>query len=147
MPGANAVLTATYRDVVYATYSLTVNSGAGSGQYPEGTVVNINANPAPTGRRFVVWVGDTATIANVSAASTTVTMPAASAVVTATYGFYRGDVNKDGFVGQTDLDELLGKWGQSVPPGQGPDLNGDGVIGLGDLDFVLAEWGQGTNPY
>src|SRR5690606_33419459 len=59
-----------------------------------------------------------------------------------------GDLNGDGFVGQDDLNLILGNWGQNVTPG---DLNfgdpsGDGFVGQDDLNEVLGGWGQGTPP-
>jgi hypothetical protein len=66
-------------------YALTVNSGTGSGSYEAGTVVNIVAATAPAGQEFDKWTGDVANIAIVNASSTSITMPAAAATVTATY--------------------------------------------------------------
>lgn len=84
MPNRSVTVTATYRAVV-PTFTLTVNSGTGSGSYAEGTVVNIAANAAPAGQVFDRWTGDVARIANINAATTTLTMPAANTTVTATY--------------------------------------------------------------
>jgi hypothetical protein len=64
-----------------AIYDLTISStvggettpGEGASTYDEGTVVNLVATP-DAGYRFVEWTGDVGTIANVSAASTTITM-------------------------------------------------------------------------
>ena len=62
-----------------------------------------------------------------------------------TLGGVVGDVNGDGFVGQGDLDIVLGVWGQSVPPADPrADLTGDGAVGQGDLDRILANWGSGA---
>ena len=66
-------------------YSLTVNSGTGSGIYEGGTVVPIVADVAPLGDIFYIWTGETADIADVSAAFTTITMQAADTEITATY--------------------------------------------------------------
>jgi hypothetical protein len=66
------------------TYTLTVMNGTGSGSYKAGAVVNISANGAPSGQMFTGWTG--ANVANANAASTTITMPASNAVVTANYG-------------------------------------------------------------
>jgi len=60
-----------------------------------------------------------------------------------------GDLDKDGFVGQTDLDIILGTWGQTLSfPSDNwrPDPSGDGFVGQNDLDIVLGTWGQGTLP-
>ena len=63
-------------------YNLTISStslgsvttpGVGTSHYQEGTVVNLVATPDP-GYRFVNWTGNIGTIANVNAASTTITM-------------------------------------------------------------------------
>ena len=82
MPAANATVTATYKP---REYTLTVHSGSGDGDYPAGASVNITANAAPAGQQFDKWTGDIANVANVNAASTSITMPAANATVTATY--------------------------------------------------------------
>jgi hypothetical protein len=75
-------VTATYAQ---ATYPLTVSDGSGSGSYTAGTAVTITANAAPAGYQFAGWTGATSAIANPSAATTVLTMPAAGASVTATY--------------------------------------------------------------
>jgi len=66
-------------------YTLTVNSGSGSGTYYENDVANISANPAPSGQGFAEWVGDTTGIASLTSSSTTLTMPIGNAEITATY--------------------------------------------------------------
>ena len=65
------------------TYSLSVTGGTGGGNYAAGTVVAINANAPPAGQVFVNWTGSP--VANPSAASTSITMPAANAAVTANF--------------------------------------------------------------
>src|SRR3989344_2429013 len=67
------------------TYTLTVNSGSGSGSYTAGTVVNVAANAPPTGQMFDRWTGDTSSVANVNSPNTTVTMPASNVTITATH--------------------------------------------------------------
>ena len=57
-----------------------------------------------------------------------------------------GDLNLDGFVGQDDLNIILGLWGQHVSTTTVGDINDDGFIGQDDLNTVLSEWGQGTLP-
>ncbi len=57
-----------------------------------------------------------------------------------------GDLNEDGFVGQDDLDIVLGDWGQTVNAGAPPDPSGDGFVGQDDLDIVLCNWNAGTLP-
>jgi hypothetical protein len=85
MPAANATVSATYKALPPDEYTLTVNSGSGSGSYVAGTTVNIVANAAPTGQEFDKWTGDVANVANVNASSTSISMPAANATVSATY--------------------------------------------------------------
>jgi hypothetical protein len=144
MPAANVAATATYK---LSSHSLTVNSGSGSVTYDPGAVVAIVADAPDTGLRFLAWTGDTAGVADVLAAGTTIMMPAADAAITATYTLM-GDLNGDRFVGQGDLNIVLGQWGRGLP-GNPPitdpraDANNDNVVGQGDLDIVLAQWGKG----
>ncbi len=59
-----------------------------------------------------------------------------------------GDLNRDGFVGQDDLNIIISAWGESVSAGNSQlgDPSGDGFIGQSDLNAVLGAWGQGTPP-
>ncbi|GAG33691.1 unnamed protein product, partial [marine sediment metagenome] len=82
MPYADAEITATYVD---ETWTLTVNSGTGDGSYVVATVVDIDADAPASGKQFDEWIGDTAGIASVTTADTTLTMPYADAEITATY--------------------------------------------------------------
>jgi len=145
MPAANQEVTATYTDIP-AGFTLTVNSGTGDGQYAGGTIVSIAADAPPTNELdFREWVGDTGGIADVYEESTTLTMPSADQEVTATYRL-TGDLNRDGFVGQTDLDYVLDDWGEYTPPAGSAnpwaDQSDDGFVGQTDLDYVLDDWGQ-----
>ncbi len=81
MPALAIAVTALYVDV----YVLTVTGGSGSGSYTNGQRVAVTAAAPPPGKVFECWEGDTATVANVWAASTTVTMPAADVALAATY--------------------------------------------------------------
>ncbi len=89
MPASNLTLTATYvvtpdpPPPTPPNYLLQVNNGSGSGTYASSTVVPIVAFTAPAGQAFSAWTG--ATVASSTSASTTLTMPAANASVTATY--------------------------------------------------------------
>jgi len=65
------------------SYTLTVVNGSGSGSYPAGTAVSITANAASAGQNFADWTG--AVVANPSAKTTTINMPASNTVVTANY--------------------------------------------------------------
>lgn len=86
MPAADVEVEAWFTQNCGApTYTLTVNSGSGSGDYEATTVINIAANTAPAGQEFDQWTGDVAQVNNVFASSTTFTMPSSVANVTATY--------------------------------------------------------------
>ena len=67
------------------TYALTVASGSGSGSYAAGTGVTIIANAPPSGKVFDRWTATAGGFADANSASTTFTMPAGVATVTATY--------------------------------------------------------------
>jgi len=82
MPAANTTVVANYTSST-SKYQLTVNNGSGEGSYSAGTVVAIKANAPPTGDVFSDWTG--ATVANSQSSSTTITMPATAATVTANY--------------------------------------------------------------
>jgi 7-cyano-7-deazaguanine synthase in queuosine biosynthesis len=66
-------------------YQLTVSNGTGSGAYTNGAVVAIAADEPAFGKMFDCWTGDTQSVASVTSASTTVTMPDGPVTVTATY--------------------------------------------------------------
>jgi len=83
MPAANTSVTANYTTSSSSKYLLTVNSGFGGGSYTAGTVVTITANTPPAGSVFLNWTG--AAVSNATASTTTLTMPAAAATVTANY--------------------------------------------------------------
>ena len=79
---SNYSVTANFALITPGQYSLTISSttggsvttpGEGTFARNAGTVVNLIATPA-SGYQFVNWTGNVATIANVNAASTTITM-------------------------------------------------------------------------
>jgi hypothetical protein len=80
----NSQVTFYWTDGTWKFDLLKVNSGSGSGAYTSGQIVSITANAAP-GQVFTQWSGATNILANPFAASTTATMPAKGATVTATY--------------------------------------------------------------
>jgi len=82
---SNITVNVTFKDAPVPTYTLTVNRGTGSGNYPAGTVITITADPAQNGETFNGWTGNVANVANVNNASTTYTMGSANATITATY--------------------------------------------------------------
>lgn len=83
MPNGNVSVTATYKDIPVVLYALTVTSGTGSGNYSAGTVVNISASAPASGKVFDKWTGDV--VLSSTSSSTSITMPAKNAAVTATY--------------------------------------------------------------
>ena len=84
MPSSNIALTATFTNVPVPVYfPLTVVNGTGSGSYQPLAVVTITANAPPGGETFTGWTGYP--VANSSAASTTLIMPAGSVTVMANY--------------------------------------------------------------
>ena len=86
MPTGAVTLRAGFVADAPVTYTLRVNGGYGSGNYPAGTVVSISAAAAPAGKVFDQWSGSSGgAIANPRSASTTYTMPANAATVTANY--------------------------------------------------------------
>jgi len=103
--------------VTYHTLTLAV-SGSGStspsvGQhtYAAGTVVSITATPA-NGYRFVIWTGSTGAVANVIAATTTVTMNADYSI---TANFEEGVVTFPGPDVGTTVRGAIGEEGYIFP--------------------------------
>ncbi|RPI58948.1 MAG: hypothetical protein EHM48_09620, partial [Planctomycetaceae bacterium] len=83
MPADDAEVTATYD---WTDYSLSVASGNGDGTtYHYGDVINVAADAPATGKHFVAWTGDTTGLADIYDDTTTFTMSAANASITATY--------------------------------------------------------------
>jgi hypothetical protein len=70
-----------------SAYTLTVNSGTGSGEYAPETRVRITAYPPPVLRVFDRWTGDTGCVEDVAACTTMVTMPSHDIQVSATYRY------------------------------------------------------------
>ena len=67
------------------SYTLTVENGSGGGTVASGDTVQIVADAPADGMVFDKWIGDVEIIADVSASTTTIKMPAKNATVTATY--------------------------------------------------------------
>ena len=55
-----------------------------------------------------------------------------------------GDLDRDGFVGQSDLVLLINRWGQRVFWGNKAlgDFNGDSRVGQADLEIVVRDWNR-----
>jgi hypothetical protein len=66
-------------------YLLTVNGGIGGGSYTNQQQVMITANAPAVGKAFDQWTGATQYVANSTAATIVVTMPAQTITLTATY--------------------------------------------------------------
>jgi beta-glucanase (GH16 family) len=78
-------------------YTLTVNSGIGSGPYTPGTIASITAKMPAQGETFDRWIvssGDP-DIDDATASSALLTMPASDVTVTATYRNAAGIVNRN----------------------------------------------------
>jgi endoglucanase len=82
MPARDISLTAAYEAILYA---LAVNQGSGTGNYPMGAEVEIEAGTPPQGHVFERWTGDVDYVDDITAGSTIITMPDADIAVTATY--------------------------------------------------------------
>lgn len=94
--GAHTIIVKSTDDKGYSTsdttnftviqgFSLTINSGTGTGNYAEGTEVNIKADTPPSGKTFEKWTGDTLYLADVTDKTTKVTVPAGDISLTAVY--------------------------------------------------------------
>jgi len=66
------------------TYSVTVNGGTGSGYYTPGAIVTITATP-PSGKTFVNWTVNGASLNSTTNPSTNFTMPSKDVTITANY--------------------------------------------------------------
>jgi len=71
-------------NLVTPSFTVAVTNGSGDGTYTEGRVVTITADAPPVEHRFDRWTGDTNTVADIFAATTTVAV-ATNLVLTATY--------------------------------------------------------------
>ena len=85
MPAGAVTATAIYESIPATTYLLTVVSGSGGGNFAANATVTITADAAPNGKVFDKWTATAGTLANANSATTTFTMPAGAATVTATY--------------------------------------------------------------
>jgi hypothetical protein len=124
-------------------YDLTTSSTAGGSvttpgegvfTYDEGTVVGLVATPVG-GYRFVKWTGDVGTIANIYAASTTITM----------YGDYSITAE---FIKQYDLTISSTEGGSVTTPGEGVFTYDKGtvidLVAEAEEDYLFVEWTGGV---
>ena len=83
MPSSDATVVANY----VGQYRLEVEYGSGSGSYAPGAKVTISAVEPPSGKKFSKWTTKTngLNVENSTEKTTTITMPASDAKITATY--------------------------------------------------------------
>jgi len=126
------------------TYGLTVTNGTGSNNYAAGTTVNITANAAPSGKAFDKWTINSGnpTIANVSNATTTLTMPANAAQITATYKDVTITTTNSLSSGQQlNLNQYI----ESSNKNYRFYLQGDGNLVFRNMQTSVAIWSSATN--
>jgi len=116
------------------TYALTVNSGSGDGSYIAGAFVSVDAAPAPSGKGFVAWTGDIGGIDEVGGSSAILTMPAANAEITATYGDLHHLVVNSGIGGGTyPAGASVELYADAPPSGQAFDRWTGDTATIGDI--------------
>ncbi|NOU36570.1 MAG: hypothetical protein HOO88_07355 [Kiritimatiellaceae bacterium] len=138
MPSYALYLLATYRDTAASVYTLSVSNGFGSGTSKTGSVLNIEAYAAPAGKVFDHWAGNTQTVVDVSAAVTTLRMPASDVSVTAVYR----TIDSVG-------DGVSDAWRALYFGGDGTTTNGQSAASAdpdGDGASNLKEYLDGTSP-
>lgn len=92
------------------TYTVTVNGGAGGGEYAEGATVTITANVPATGKEFTSWTIEGVTVDDKTKAEITFTMPANAVTATANYG----DVLYEFALENCTADKESAKFGEEV---------------------------------
>ena len=121
------------------TFTLSVTNGSGSGEYEEGEVAAISADPPDSGKEFAMWVGDFAYVDDRFQASTTVTMPPADISVTAAYRYvYQLTVNSGTGDGQYPATTVVAI--ESDPPPTGKIF----YEWIGDTPYVSDVEAPGT---
>lgn len=138
MPAHAVFLLASYRSSASPVYNITAGSAYGSGSSQPGSYLNVEALPAPTWYVFDKWVGNTDSMADVHASSTTLVMPSTNISITATYRL------KDS-VG----DGIPDQWRATYFGGDGTTSNNQSNATAdpdGDGMTNLQEYLAGTNP-
>lgn len=140
-------------------YTLTVVYGSGSGQYPEGTKVIIEAIDAPAGKVFDKWIvtGAPATIYSSTSKSTTITTTNGDTAVTATYkdassgsSSGSGSSSSGGSTGTTNRNNIGTSGGTS---GNGGTNGNSGTSvnitkpGISDIDKAYASVSGSTDNF
>ncbi|MGB5925606.1 MAG: CAP domain-containing protein [Dehalococcoidia bacterium] len=123
----NCSITANFEPIAMVRYNLTItvtgggwviSPGKGTFPYDAGTVVSLLATPG-TGYEFVGWTGDVTTIADVNAASTTITMN----------GDYSITANFEAIpAGQYSLTTSSTPGGSVTTPGEGTFTHDAGMV-------------------
>lgn len=88
VPATAVTVTATFKAIVTVDVTITggtINGGAATGKFVEGTRLNIRANAAPAGQVFDKWTGMTAGLASVTAEQTVLTVGSTAVVVASSY--------------------------------------------------------------
>ncbi|MEI7675463.1 MAG: T9SS type A sorting domain-containing protein, partial [Bacteroidales bacterium] len=137
----NANLTANYVN----EYTITVNSGSGSGIYLTNEVINLVANTPPTGMRFAHWTGDVTNVANVNNSSTSFNVGNANATLTATYvNQYTVNVSSGSGSGTYLTNEVISIVANTAPSGQRFDKWTGDVANVANVNNATTTFIVGT---
>jgi|GEM_PF-624550 len=132
-------------DIPGETYTLTVTSGTGSGDYEEDELINISWIPPTVGPDqeavFIQWTGDTSYVADVNSANTTVTMPAQNISIEADFEInstipdtYTLTVTGGTGSGTYEASDVVNiSW---TPPSVGPNEEAVFIQWTGDTSYV-----------
>ena len=120
-----------YHTTIFSTTGGSVTTpGEGTFTYDEGTVVNLVATP-DTGYHFVEWTGNVATVANVNAAATNITMNGDYSIMAE-------------FVKQYDLTIFSTEGGSVTTPGEGTFTYATGtvvnLVATPDTGYHFVNW-------
>ena len=131
-------------------FTLVVRSGSGSGEYPPGSVVPIQAGSATGGQIFFEWIGNTAGIADTGAAAASITMPASDTTITASYTTTNIVYMAQGSAWKYhDQGQNLGTAWQAAGYDDASWPSGDAQLGYGDGDeaTVVSFGGVAANKH
>lgn len=119
-------------------YHLTVENGAGDGNYTSGSIVDIKADLPPTGYYFDKWTGSTTHIADPSSAATKATIPSFDMTVKANYKAFTYTINFSAGINGS----IKGTTTQTVSYGNSTKS----VSAVPDTDYKLENW-TGTGGF
>ena len=114
--------------------SLTINSGSGSGSYTTGTLISIQADTSLGGRTFVRWIGNTSTVIDVNAATSSLSMPSQDITITALYSDDEILITEDAMWKFHDQGQNLGTAWRSTSFDDASWPEGAAQLGYGDGD-------------